>query len=299
MLKVAGLLAASLFVIAPSGGQVVERPHAIGNHGFPMVGQQLFGDFGTGGDLVRRWGSVDCADPTEVAFHSTGGDRHLRADGTAQRGPGYWRVTVRDGDDFYGERCELGENNRDGPTALYHEGQRRITFLSLRLRQQFPLDVAAWQDVMQMKQAQPADGGGGSPVLELQVFDGRWQLYHTGKGIKVGNDSELWSAPAHRNRWVRFAFNVRYSADPRIGTLRVYADLNDDGDTADPHERSDRMRLATLKREEAGTDADGEAEGDPLPSHLRVGIYHNPSYSCPANECSVDVDNVGVYQPKP
>jgi hypothetical protein len=294
---VAGLLAASLFVISPSGGQVLERPHGIGNHGFPDVGKQLFGDFGTYGDLEQRWGAVDCADLTRVAFHGTGGDEHRRADGTGQRGPGYWRMTVRDGDDFSGERCELGWNNRTGPTALYHEGQRRITFLSLRLRPRFPLDQPNWQDVMQMKQAQPADGGGGTPVLELDAYDGRWRLDHTGEAISAPDDGEIWSAPARHNRWVRFAFNIRYSADPRIGTLRVYADLNGDGDAMDPHERSDRIRLATLKREEAGTDADGEVEGDPLPSHLRVGIYHDPVYGCQTTECAIDVDNVAVYQP--
>jgi hypothetical protein len=300
MLKVASVVAASLFVIAPSGGQVVERPHGLGTHGFPKVGKQLFGDFGTAGDLVRRWGAVDCADPTRVAFHSTGGDPYRRADGTPQHGPGYWRMTVQDGDNFYGERCELGLNNRDGPTALYHEGQRRITFLSLRLRDRFPLYRTNWQVVMQMKQAQPADGGGGPPVLELDAENGRWVLYHEGKAITPSaKDGELWAAPARRDRWVRFAFSVRYSADPRIGTLRVYADLNGDGDAADPHERSHRMRLATLKRETAGTDDDGEAEGDPLPSHLRVGIYHDPAYACTANECAIDLDNVAVYQPAP
>jgi polysaccharide lyase-like protein len=296
MLRVAGLLAASLFVIAPSGGQVVERPHGLGDHGFPAVGKQLFGDFGTSGDLVRRWGAVDCADPTRVVFHGTGGDEHSRADGAGQQGPGYWRLTVRDGDDFYGERCELGLNNRDGPTTLYHEGQRRITFLSLRLRDRFPLYRGNWQAVMQMKQAQPADAGGGSPVLELDAEDGRWHLYHDGKAIgAVGG--EIWSAPARRSRGVRFAFDVRYSADPRIGTVRVYADLNGDGDAKDPHERSERIRLATLKREIAGDDSDGYADGDPIASHLRVGIYHDAAYRCRTTECAIDVDNVAVYQP--
>ena len=36
-----------------------------------------------------------------------------------------------DGDDFSGERCELGENDwRDGPTAFYREGEHRMTYVS-------------------------------------------------------------------------------------------------------------------------------------------------------------------------
>ena len=292
------LAAGAIVVIVFAAGVVADRPQRDGNQGFPAVGKRLFADFGSPGNVALRWGAISCADPTRVAFHGSGGDDHRRAEGSGQRAPGYWRLSVRDGDDVAGERCELGFNDSQrGPTALYHEGQRRITFISLRLRPRFPLHTHAWQVVMQMKQSQPSDGGGGTPVLELDAYDGRWRLGHTGKAISAGDDSELWSAPARHNQWVRFAFNVRYSADPRIGTLRVFADLNGDGDARDAHERSEQIRLATLKREEPGDDSDGYATGDPLPSHLRVGIYHDSVYRCQGSECAIDVDNVGVYQP--
>ena len=41
--------------------------------------------------------------------------------------------------------------------------------------------------------------------------------------------------------------------------------------------------------------SDGYGPGDTIPDHLRAGIYHNPSISCPPpSGCSVDVDNVQV-----
>jgi hypothetical protein len=292
------VFAASVVVIVSSSGDAAERPHGHGRQGWPAVGKQLFGDVGAAGNVEARWGSVDCADPTRVAFHGKGGDDHPRGDGSGQRAPGYWRLTVQDGDDVAGERCELGRNDhRRGPTALYREGQHRITFVSIRLRPKFPLHRRSWQLVLQMKQAQPSDGGGGTPVLEFDAYDGRWRMGHTGEAIGAPDDTEVWSAPARLNRWVRFAFDIRYSSDPRRGTMRVYADFNGDGDALDRRERSDRIRLATLKREEDGTDEDGYSFGDSLASHLRVGIYHDDGYGCQSSECSMDVDNVGVYEP--
>ena len=32
-----------------------------------------------------------------------------------------------------------------------------------------------------------------------------------------------------------------------------------------------------------------------VPSHLRLGVYHDPSYRCHGYRCSIGVDNVGIY----
>jgi hypothetical protein len=208
---------------------------------------------------------------------------------------------VLDGDDYYGERCELGLNDwRSSPVALYHEGERLLTFASFKLPSQFPLDTPAWQVVMQMKQTEPTDGAGfPTPVLALHAFNGRWRLYHTGGGNRGPGDEQVWSAPAKTDRWVRFAFNVLYSADPSRGSVRIWVDRNGDGDALDPHERSRRFALQTLGREQPGTSADGLVAGASIPSHLRIGIYHNPAYRCERNRCSIGIDNVGVYEPAP
>jgi hypothetical protein len=241
------------------------------------------------------WGELQCAEPDRYHWSSSGGDLHRTAAGRRQGNEAYRRVTVLDGDDFSGERCELGEDDwKEGPTAFYRQGDHYLTYISERLPDNFPLGTNTWQTVMQMKQTQPSDGGGGAPRIEMEAREHRWVIdvdWH-----------ELWSFPARRNFWTRFAWDVSYSQVPGHGLLQVSADLNGDGDFDDPGERSPTFHVATLKTEIEGPngDSDGIAAGAPIPGHLRAGIYHNPAIHCPAPKgCSVEVDNVQVLGPSP
>ena len=182
------------------------------------------------------------------------------------------RLTVLDGDDHYGERCELGWNSHHGPVAFYREGRRRITYASVRLPSTFPLATSDWQNVLQIKQAGPSDNSGGLPVLRLSAYSGRWMLWHSVPGDTPDEDL-LWSAPARGGVWTRFAFDITFSRHRSKGRLTVLADLSGDGDFADRGERSRRFRTNTLKVEIAGTASDGYRKGQSLPSHLRAGIY--------------------------
>jgi hypothetical protein len=246
------------------------------------------------------WGDVGCGttwtgppDLNRQKNVTTGGDLHPSATGTPQGNDAYRSLTVFDGDDFPGERCELGRNDHNtGPTTFYHEGQHRVTYMSLKLPPNFPLDAYAWQDVMQMKQAQPSDGGDGVPVLFMGAWDNQWSI-DSYNGV-------YWKFPAQAGVWTRFAFDVNYSQDPNLGWLQVSVDLNGDGDFDDDNERSPVIHTNTLKPEIDGPNgtSDGLAPGDSIPSHLRAGIYHNDSISCPAPDgCSVDLDNVQVLAP--
>jgi hypothetical protein len=203
---------------------------------------------------------------------------------------------VIDGDEFYGERCELGLNNRSAPTAFYREGRRRKTAISLRLPPTLPIHTPDFQVVTQMKQANPAANAGGSPMLELQVFLGRWKLIQSRRPGMTTDSRELWSAPAQTGIWTRFTFDIRYSRRAKKGSVRVLADLNGDNDAADPGETSRRIRTFTLKTEIRGGPPDGIRPGQSIPSHLRAGIYHDPAISCPPPfGCQLDVDNVQVF----
>jgi hypothetical protein len=109
-----------------------------------------------------RWGNIECADNSRQLRLAKGGDTQRRADGKKQGDSAYRRLTVIDGDDFYGERCELGRNERrygvnrgsqtSGTFALYGEGEHMITFFSQRYPVTFPSDAPAWQVILQMKQ---------------------------------------------------------------------------------------------------------------------------------------------------
>lgn len=240
------------------------------------------------GKARQLWGRIECESPKRHRRVRPGGDRWPRANGTVQRDRSYRRLAIRDGDDYFGRRCELGRNEhrngeggRDGTFALFNEGERRITFVSLRLPRSFPLRSRRWQTVVQMKQAQPyADAGDTGPVLELQIRKGALHLYSSWR--------HLWSTPVRRGRWIRIALDVTYSSDPDRGSVTAYVGRAG-------VRRSPTFRVATLKRERAGSGL--LPVGTSVPSHLRVGLYHDPGVRCPSRGCAIHIDNVEVTAP--
>ena len=235
------------------------------------------------------WGSIDCANQSRQETIASGGDAHVAATGEPANGS-YRRLTVLDGDNVYGERCELGYNNHGGPTAFYREGEHRVTYYSERLPSNFPLSTSKWQTVMQMKQAEPQHDGNTGVALEMEARQSSW--------VVDAHWNQVWKFPAQAGVWTRFAWDVYYSGDPNKGWLQVSADLNNDGDFDDPGERSPVIHTATMATEIAGYPGDGVAVGTGIPSHLRVGVYHDPAIACPQpTGCSIDVDNVQVVAP--
>jgi Polysaccharide lyase len=279
-------------------------------------------------DARELWGEDACV-PDQVGWIPWGGDPAPTATGPSQGNRAFRELTVMDGDDpqGHGERCELGKNsfvdgiasprNLLGTFYNYFEGDRRATYASIRLPANFPIDAAGWQNVLQLKQAGPSNGSGGTPMLSLKIFRDRFRLFHTPTDSQ-GPDTPLWSPdpgshPEARPRtgtWYRIAIDAMFSRDPSTGWVKMYIDLNGDGDFADPEEQSPAFGGSalggTLKTEPApdpndpddpgrGTDI-GPATGTSIPSHLRIGIYHKRNIPCPGG-CSVDVDNVQVVKP--
>jgi hypothetical protein len=256
----------------------------------------VFSDTSQSPDPLALWGHVDCAEDSRAQLISAGGDPHRTINGLAQGNDAFRRLTVLDGDDVYGERCELGQNDRRGPTAFYREGRHLITQVSIRLPPGYPLQVDTWQVVMQMKQAGPSNNSGGTPVIELDAWGGRWRLRQSASRRGSSDSRNLWSVRARVGTWTRFSLNVRYSKSLR-GSIRIAADLDGDGDFDDRGERSRRIHTYTLKRETPGGTADHLRAGRSIPSHLRAGIYHDSAISCPPpGGCAVDIDNIQVLR---
>jgi hypothetical protein len=254
------------------------------------------------------WGDeLACADASRITRPTSGGDTGPTASGASQGNSAYRATTVLDGDNYWGERCELAKNswtdglaspqNQMGTFYDYHEGERRATYFSLRLPSGFPINVNTWQVVMQMKQAGPSNNSSGTPVLEMDAYGGRWRLRQSLSTGDASDSRELWSTPAQTGSWTRFAYDVTYSSDPSIGSIKVNVDLNGDGDFGDAGEQSPTFHTYTLKKEIAGPDT-LLAVGQSIPSHLRMGLYHDSSVSCPGpSGCSVNIDNVEVARP--
>jgi hypothetical protein len=239
-------------------------------------------------DPLAFWGRIECQVANRHQQIASGGDTHLTGSGMPQGDAGFRRLTVFDGDDFYGERCELGHNNQHGPTTFYNESLRRVTFASIRMPNNSPIGDSRWRNVLQMKQAQPYNNSNPASIFEMQVRDSRWFIGSNWNGV--------WDTPATQNTWTRFAFDIVYSQDPSKGSIKIYVDLNGDGDASDAGEQSPRTRQATLPSETSPAHPDGVAAGQTIPSHLRAGIYQDQGYSCPTG-CSVDIDNVQIFKP--
>jgi hypothetical protein len=288
LLAIAGVSAAVLPPILGSDEDAPCRPdlNRLRAAGCTVVAE----DNAAASNPTRLWGRIECESPARHRRLEQGGDPGPTATGRRQGNKGYRRLTVRDGDDYYGERCELGRNNHrpSQPTfALGREGERRAFFFSVRLTRRFPLKGNAWQSIVQLKQAQPSANGSGSPQLGLHAYGRTFSLHSAGR--------ELWSVPARRNFWMRFVLDVNFSPERSRGWVRVRVDRNGDGDTLDRRERSRLIQVATLKTETEGGTKDGIDPGEPIPAHLRIGIYHDDSYDCPAPVgCAVHFDNVQV-----
>jgi hypothetical protein len=257
--------------------------------------REIASDTASNPDPIPFWGFIACQEHSRVQQLTSGGDPHPTATGAPQGDEAYRRMTVIDGDNPFGwgERCELGKNDHDtGPTAFYHEGQHRATYVSIRLPQNFDPGVDTWQDVLQMKEAQPYDNRQDCcPILYMAVHNDRWRIESV--------NGEYGTFPVRKGVWTRFAFDVYYSQHASEGRLQVSADLNGDGDFGDPGERSPVTHAPTLIAETTGPagTSDGLGPGDSIPSHLRAGIYHNPEIRCPAPRgCSTEVDNVQVLK---
>jgi len=226
------------------------------------------------GTLLRHDPTTD-SDPTTLwtAIHAEDPSRQEQFDAGGPNGGPFRRMTVQDGDDYEGERAELGYNSRvnglgppEGTFFLYNTGERRVTSFWMRLPADFPIDTPKWQVVTQMKQTGPAENSDGTPVLALEAREGRWVLTQSNSAGSSGNTHELWSTPATLNTWTPVKLDVTYSPDPKNGEIQVTV-----GKVKSP------TFTTYTQKYEIPPGGEGLDPGQPIPSHLRMGIYHDPS----------------------
>ncbi len=275
-----------------SSGRRKVRLRAVGSDGSrarAMVRIAKRGSSGCGLRLLRQdlatdpdprplWGTIDAVSPTRHQWFGSG----------APDGGPFRRMTALDGDDYDGERAEIGNGDYrldDGKLDtfyLYRAGTHRVTAFWMRLPAGFPIspDRERWQNVMQMKQTSPANNSSGTPVLTLQATDGDWLLKQSDSAGPADDMHILWRTPARVGVWTRIVIDAVYSNDPAVGRLRITI-----GGISSPV-----FKTYTLKTE-TSPPGDGLRVGDGIPSHLRMGIYHD--HELPS--ASVDIADVQIF----
>lgn len=235
-------------------------------------------DLATDPDPIPLWGDIDAVSPTRHQWFARGGP-----DG----GP-FRRMTALDGDLYHGnsERAELGDSDylfEDGKSDtfyLYRAGMRRVTSYWMRLPSNFPMNSNQWQVVMQMKQTDPATNADGTPVISLQAIQDQWILKQSTSSGPAEETRVLWRTPATVGAWTHITVDATYSTDPAAGRFAITI-----GGAS-----STVLRTYNLKYEVNPAGPELRA-GDPIPSHLRLGIYHEPSMP----GTSVDIAQVQIF----
>jgi Polysaccharide lyase/Divergent InlB B-repeat domain len=230
----------------------------------------------TNPDPEPLWGNIECGNDSRVSYSSSGGPNGLP----------YRTTTVLDGDDFYGERCEIGRNERrygyssagdeSGTFMLYNPGDHKVTSYWMRLPADFPINTNNWQVVMQMKQAQPNLENISSPILALEARQGQLEF----RGPKDESSSApYFAAPVTPGQWIHISYDIVYSSNPAVGTAVVTLG----------NQTSGVIHVATLATQ-VGNNS-GLSDGQAIPGHLRLGPYHDASLP----STHVDFSDVRVY----
>lgn len=192
-------------------------------------------------------------------FSCEGDRRFARVSAPVAQGAWAYGFELKDGDDSYGERCELTQGNPTRPGfPVFEEGEERWISWQIYLPDDFPLDAPEWNVVNQWKQR----GDLGTPAISMQVRGGRFHLKTSDSNGDSCCTITRWTGPARRNRWIELTLHARFSPDPATGFIELFGDL----DGAGQRLLMSAIATHTMKRDDAG---------DAVSSHARIGPYRD------------------------
>jgi Polysaccharide lyase len=199
--------------------------------------------------LLQEWANFSCASPDRVSQVS---------DPVAQ-GRSAYRVDLHDGDDSFGERCELGMSAPVKPGfPVFSEGDESWIAYQVYIPVGFPSDGNRYVDITQFKQVNDLC----APALSVHVEDGEMLLFHSADNRSSCGGNALWRAPMSYDRWVKLLFHVDWSSDPSRGLVELYGDLDGNGLT----QLLPPTHMFTMKMDPVGAT---------LPVGARLGIYRD------------------------
>jgi len=248
-------------------------------------------DASTPGGWAREWAGVSCESDSRVT----------RVRRPAAQGRRAYRVQVREGDDSYGERCELEMANTSsrnidrvgGSRVLFHNGTESW------IAQQIMLDARTYAFcgtecaldydgglVQQLKQT----GACGTPANGIVARN----LPGVGVVLEHRNSAEndcgnatmksLWRVPVRRGAWIRILQHVRWSPDPGTGYVATWINGRPvapslAGTSKRVSRAGDEIRIHTWTlKDGTGVDRLKQCRSHPC-AHLRTGVYRDPKVS--------------------
>jgi hypothetical protein len=248
---------------------------------------QFRADAGKRGGWASEWADLSCASDSRVT----------RVKRPVAQGRLAYRLRVRDGDESYGERCEIGMANTSssnidrvgGSRVLFHNGTESW------IAQQIMLDPRVYAFcgtecpfdydgglVQQLKQT----GSCGTPANGIVTRN----LPGVGVVLEHRNSAEndcgnatmksLWRVPVRRGAWIRILQHVRWSPDPGTGYIATWIN----GRPVEPSlagaskritRTGDEVRIHTWTLKDGpGVDRLRQCRSHPC-AHLRNGVYRD------------------------
>ena len=252
------------------------------------AGVRFHADATKRGGWAAEWADLSCASSSRVK----------RVKRPAPPGRRAYRIRVNDGDDSYGERCELGMANT-GASDIDRVGGSRVLFhngTESWIAQQIMLDRRVYSFcgtecgldydgglVQQLKQT----GACGTPANGIVTRD----LPGVGPVLEHRNSAEndcgnatmksLWRVPVRRGKWISILQHVRWSTDPGIGFIATWINGRPvqpslDGSSKHVERTGDEVRIHTWTLKDGpSVDRLPQCTAHPC-AHLRNGVYRDP-----------------------
>lgn len=218
-----------------------------------------------------EWADYSCQDATRFS-QTTGPPAPLFP-------PKEYRIELRDGDDSFGERCELtlgntGNTSYHGPASIFHTNDQLLVHFAVYIGDEFsfappgaPVNVPEEGGLIhQIKQL----GACGTPALGIVATRTKFVVRNSDTPTCESNPMHtILEFPLVKNKWVQIAQLVKFSTDPNVGRYGLWyktegADWTWVGE----------VHTHTMK---SPTDHPSTSCPESTPcSHARIGIYRDP-----------------------
>lgn len=203
--------------------------------------------------LLEEWANFSCQDAGRIA----------RVESPASAGRYAYRVNLNDGDDSYGERCEMamGSPTRAG-FPVFRQGEESWVAYQVLIPANWPGEGWKYNEITQFKQVNDLC----APALSLHVEQGQLLLFQSADNRGSCGGDSIWSAPMSYGRWIELLYHVKWSSDPSVGFVELFGDLDGSG-----------LQLLMPRRSTFTMKMDSAGRTEPVGA--RLGIYRDRSIS--------------------